>query len=412
MSKSTSSTWPTVRLGTIADFRNGINYNKDNFGKGIRVINVKDFQDYSVAKFDDLDEINPDGVIREESLLKNGDIIFVRSNGNRELIGRSMIVKNVPGPISHSAFSIKVRFNSPKVLPRFYAYLFRTQLIRQVLSAQGGGTNISNLNQTILNNLEVPCPPLAHQRKIASILSAYDDLIENNTRRISILEEMAQAIYREWFVNFRFPGHENIKLVASSQGQIPEGWEATTWGELATLEYGKSLRGYKDRVAPVPVYGTNGPIGFHDVALCDRAGIIIGRKGAYRGVEYSDVPFWVIDTAFYLVPSHSKVDIFWAFYSLLHLDINTMDSGSAIPSTSREAFYAVPVVLPSDEVAVRFKTVVCDCMANIKLLKRKNDNLRTTRDLLLPKLISGQLDVEDLDIELGATAQELKESKA
>ena len=79
--------------------------------------------------------------------------------------------------------------------------------------------------------LDVPLPPLPTQRKIASILSAYDDLIENNTRRIAILEEMAQAIYREWFVNFRFPGHENVKLVDSPLGQIPEGWEATHVGD-------------------------------------------------------------------------------------------------------------------------------------------------------------------------------------
>jgi len=115
---------------------------------------------------------------------------------------------------------------------------------------------------------KIRVPPLPTQRKIASILSAYDNLIENNTRRIAILEEIAQAIYREWFVNFRYPGHENVKLVDSTLGMIPEGWAATTWGELATLEYGKSLRGYKDRVAPVPVYGTNGLIGFHDTALC------------------------------------------------------------------------------------------------------------------------------------------------
>ena len=144
---------------------------------------------------------------------------------------------------------------------------------------------------------------------------------------------------------------------------------------------------------------------------CDRAGIVIGRKGAYRVVEYSDVPFWVIDTAFYLVPSHD-VEIHWAYHTLLHLDINKMDSGSAIPSTSRDAFYAVPVIYPADEVATQFRTIAGECMANCKLLKRKNENLRTTRDLLLPKLISGQLDVEALDIDVGMTAEELEEAVA
>jgi len=175
----------------------------------------------------------------------------------------------------------------------YYTFLHYGQTER--FSPLFTGATIKHLPREKLALVEFDVPPLPTQRKIASILSAYDDLIENNTRRIAILEEMARAIYREWFVNFRFPGHENVKLVDSPLGMIPERWEATRWGELATLEYGKGLRGYKDREGPVPVFGTNGRIGFHDEALCHRAGIIIGRKGAYRGVEYSHVPFWVID---------------------------------------------------------------------------------------------------------------------
>ena len=186
--------WETVALGNLAEFRNGINYNKDNFGRGIKVINVKDFQDYSIASFEDLDEVNPSGVIKEKDLLKAGDIIFVRSNGNRELIGRSLFIKDIQESVTHSAFTIKLRFTSNGVLPRFYAYLFRSSLMRQTLSAHGNGTNISNLNQGILSNLQVPLPPLPTQHKIVSILSAYDDLIENNTRRIEILEEMARSL--------------------------------------------------------------------------------------------------------------------------------------------------------------------------------------------------------------------------
>ncbi len=215
--------WETVALGNLAEFRNGINYNKDNFGRGIKVINVKDFQDYSIASFEDLDEVNPSGVIKEKDLLKAGDIIFVRSNGNRELIGRSLFIKDIRESVTHSAFTIKLRFISNQVLPRFYAYLFRSSLMRQTLSAHGNGTNISNLNQGILSNLQVPLPPLPTQHKIVSILSTYDDLIENNTRRIEILEEMARSLYREWFVNFRFPGHEQVKMVDSELGLIPEG---------------------------------------------------------------------------------------------------------------------------------------------------------------------------------------------
>jgi type I restriction enzyme S subunit len=122
-------------------------------------------------------------------------------------------------------------------------------------------------------------------------------------------------------------------------------WRSTTWGEIATLEYGKGLTGYEAFSGRIPVYGTNGRIGSHTEALFNQAGVIIGRKGAYRGIHYSKTPFYVIDTAFYLKPK-VEIDLRWAYYQLLTQDINGMDSGSAIPSTSRPDFYSLPVTLP------------------------------------------------------------------
>ena len=123
------------------------------------------------------------------------------------------------------------------------------------------------------------------------------------------------------------------------------GWRTASWGDLATLEYSKSLRGYESSEGPYPVYGTNGQIGWCNELLCSDSSVIIGRKGAYRGVHYSSTPFFVIDTAFYLQPK-VEIDSRWAYFALLTHDINGMDSGSAIPSTSREDFYSLPVEVP------------------------------------------------------------------
>ena len=122
-------------------------------------------------------------------------------------------------------------------------------------------------------------------------------------------------------------------------------WPECTWGELATLECGKPLRGYRTAQGPYRVFGTNGPIGWTSKPLCKIPGVIVGRKGAYRGIHYSHRPFAVIDTAFYL-DLKPFVDPRWAYYELLTHDINSLDSGSAIPSTSRDAFYSLPVHLP------------------------------------------------------------------
>lgn len=123
-------------------------------------------------------------------------------------------------------------------------------------------------------------------------------------------------------------------------------WKQTNWGDVCVLSYGKALKGYQDIEADFPVFGTNGQIGWWHKALQEEPGVIVGRKGAYRGVHFSSIPFYVIDTAYALKPSE-HLDARWAYYCLLAVDINSMDSGSAIPSTNRDEFYAMPLLLPS-----------------------------------------------------------------
>ena len=158
-------------------------------------------------------------------------------------------------------------------------------------------------------------------------------------------------------------------------------WRTVLWGELATLEYGKSLRGYDSPTGDYKVYGTNGPIGWHNELLCPYASVIIGRKGAYRGVHYSPDPFFVIDTAFYLKPK-SDLDTRWAYYQLLTQDINGMDSGSAIPSTSREDFYSLPVDVPPLPKQRDIAHVLGTLDDKIELNRRMNETLEAMARVL------------------------------
>lgn len=158
-------------------------------------------------------------------------------------------------------------------------------------------------------------------------------------------------------------------------------WIHTSWGEIATLEYGKALRDYQNAVGAYPVYGTNGPIGFHDTALCKTPGVVIGRKGAYRGVHYSPRPFFVIDTAFYLKP-RTLIDMKWAYYALLTCDINGMDSGSAIPSTSRDEFYKLPAYVPPLAVQEQIAEFLARFDDRITLLRETNATLEAIAQAL------------------------------
>jgi type I restriction enzyme S subunit len=290
--------------------------------------------------------------------------------------------------------------------PKFVYYSF-TQLGYALEAAGGGGSVYTNVSKSRFEEIELTLPPLAEQKAIAAVLGALDDKIELNRRMNATLEAMARALFQSWFVDFDpvrakldarptagldpataalFPEHFDHE----ADGVVPKGWSRKRWGDIATLEYGKSLRDYRENGGKYRVFGTNGPIGFHNEALCKSAGIVIGRKGAYRGVHYSPEPFFVIDTAFYLKPK-ALLDLKWAYYELVRFDINSMDSGSAIPSTSRDDFYGIPVIVPPPPIQEAFGKIVGGWFATMFANDHQSRALATLRDTLLPKLLSGEL---------------------
>lgn len=156
---------------------------------------------------------------------------------------------------------------------------------------------------------------------------------------------------------------------------VPGGWRKIKWGDAATLEYGKSLNDYKEKEGKIPVFGTNGSIGYTDKPLCQFPSVIIGRKGAYRGIHYSKSPFFVIDTAFYLKPIFEDLDLKFAYYQLLTKNINEMDSGSAIPSTSRKDFYNLDLLLPDLISQQTIVTILSSLDDKIELNQQMNKTL-------------------------------------
>ncbi|MCY4276904.1 MAG: restriction endonuclease subunit S [Gammaproteobacteria bacterium] len=191
-------------------------------------------------------------------------------------------------------------------------------------------------------------------------------------------ERFHREIEREYLVLRK--GHW-LKMLRHNEGITTSfyrnNWQRLRWDDLVTLQYGRSLQGYETSEKKYRVFGTNGPIGSHSEPLCEHAGVIVGRKGAYRGVHYSPDPFYVIDTAFYLKPKVT-FDMRWAYYVLLTQDINGMDSGSAIPSTSREEFYALPVDVPSLDEQRTIAHILGTLDDKIELKRRMNETLEAT----------------------------------
>ena len=267
--------------------------------------------------------------------------------------------------------------------------------------------------------------PLPIQKKIICILSAYDDLIENNTRRIQILEEMAQRIYQEWFVNFRYPGHENDQLVKSELGMIPVGWEVKKLREFV-LNVRQSERA-GDHLLSIPYVPIDciarkslflnsakpGSEAKSSLISFQKYDVLFGAMRSYfHKVVISPFNGTTRTTCFVLRPIDPG---YYAFTVLTLFRESTIDfanshsRGSTMPYAVWDGGLAeMPAIYPSKEVALDFNKIVEPMLKRIALGFFEQKNLRQTRDFLLPKLISCKLDVSELDIDIGETDDSLQ----
>ena len=264
--------------------------------------------------------------------------------------------------------------------PRFIAYFLKNAL-------RGTNSNkaaVPGVNRNDLHERKVCSPDLETQGRIVEQLLPIDDLIENNRRRIKLLEDAARLLYREWFVHLRFPGHEHVKVVDG----VPEGWVRKPLRDVATLNYGKALKEELRQPGSVPVYGSSGIVGSHNAELSAGPGIIVGRKGNVGSVYWSAVGYFAIDTVYFITADQSS---FYLYYALQHAQFISTDV--AVPGLNREFAYSRPILVPSDQVLAEFVEVVTSMHKQIDTLTLFNEKLRQARDLLLPRLMSGELTV-------------------
>lgn len=246
------------------------------------------------------------------------------------------------------------------------------------------GATQDNLSLAKILSFDIPIPQIEYQRKISAVLSAYDDLIENNKRRISLLEEAARLLYREWFVHFRFPGREHVKIVDG----VPEGWEQSTIGEHCPLIYGKALKAETRIQGNIDVYGSSGIVGEHNQRLVSGPAIIVGRKGNVGSIFWARRDFWPIDTVYYITPENSD---FYTYYALQN--VTFMSTDVAVPGLNRDFAHSRKLLLPTDRLLKSFHEQVEPIQAQIGLLERQIAELARARDLLLPRLMDGRLEV-------------------
>ena len=275
-----------------------------------------------------------------------------------------------------------------------------TSFIRYVLAAPEfsahihritTGANIPHISGKDIAAYEFNLPDLADQARIVECLSVYDDLIATNQRRIALLEDAARRLYREWFVHLRFPGHESVPV----KDGVPEGWERGSLDRALFLQRGFDLPNGSRIAGDVPVYASTGINGFHNDAKAVGPGVVTGRSGTLGQVHYVAKDFWPLNTSLW-VKEFRRVSPIVAYFLLSELNLEQFNSGASVPTLDRKTVHQASVLLPSPGLVEKFDTLVQPLFDQIDALKAGIDSTSKARNLLLPKLMSGQLDVSGI----------------
>ena len=250
------------------------------------------------------------------------------------------------------------------------------------------GTAQDNLSWEKLSTIKFCIPEYKEQCRIADILSAYDDLIENNQKQIKLLEEAAQRLYKEWFVDLRFPGHENTKIVDG----VPEGLSRTNINEILTFHRGYDLTKNEMKAGRYPVVGSTTVIGYHNEFKIKGPGIVTGRSGSLGKYQFIWDNFWPHNTSLY-ISDYKDHNIFFVYSLLQTVDFASLNNGGAIPTLNRNVLSNIEVIEPEKKLQDVFAKIAEPQYQKIRNLEKQNDRLKTARDLLLPKLMSGEVEV-------------------
>ena len=339
-------------------------------------INYKNARQITKADFEET---------HKRTMLEVDDILLTNSG----TIGRMAFVTDREAT-TKTTFQKSVAIIKPdkqKVLPRYLYYQLQN-CVPQFINTTNGSAQ-KNLLLSTMRTIQIEIEENREkQEKIANTLSAYDDLIENNQKQIKLLEEAAHRLYKEWFVDLRFPGYENTKIVDG----VPEGWRKTNINEILTFHRGYDLTKNEMKAGRYPVVGSTTVIGYHNEFKIKGPGIVTGRSGSLGKYQFIWDNFWPHNTSLY-ISDYKNHNIFFVYSLLQTVDFTSLNNGGAIPTLNRNVLSNVEVIEPEKKLQDMFAKIIEPHYQKIKNLEKQNDRLKTARGLLLPKLMSGEAEV-------------------
>lgn len=321
--------------------------------------------------------------------VEEGDLLFARQSLVASGAGKCSIVSSLSENTTFESHLIRVRLNKAKCNPLYYFYLF--QLPYNPIKAIVNQCAQAGIRGSELCKVKVQKPDIKVQNKVASILSKYDTLIENNTKRIRILEKMAENLYKEWFVRFRFPGHENVKMVNG----LPNGWKKGALSDVCEFKRGKNITSSEMKDGTIPVISAGiTPSGFHSHANVYGISVTMSSSGAnagYIAVHYSDI--WAADCSYIEEASTPCIYYVYELLNNIRSIINNFQRGAAQPHVYPKDINRIKMIIPSEDIRKKANEKIGVIHRQIDNLQRQNSLLARQRDLLLPRLMSGKFEV-------------------
>lgn len=272
-------------------------------------------------------------------------------------------------------------------------YNVRCSVLPQLKKLDSGTTSgRENISKTSFSSIRIPVIKDKNvQRRIGVILSTYDSLIENNTKRIRLLEKMAENLYKEWFVRFRFPGYEKVEM----ENGLPKGWKVKRYEDELNVKYGKGLPTNRLTEDGFPVFGSNGQIGFYTSYMYDTPQILISCRGASSGVVNISLPKSFVTNNSLVCELTDKTESVFEYlkYYFLNTNLVQYQTGSAQPQITINNVVKLKMLVPSHEVQCAFSKKIRVIDKEVANLQNQNSLLARQRDLLLPRLMSGKLEI-------------------
>ncbi len=369
------SEWKDFKFGELLEepVRNGIYKTKEFHGRGVKIVNMGELFSYPRLTDVDMRKVEITESEKSKCLLKNGDLIFARRSLTAEGAGKCSIIYNIKEDTTFESSIIRARVNQLSASSEFLYYYFNSPYGKYLIGTILRQVAVAGITGSDLVELTLRIPPLPEQKAIASILSSLDDKIDLLQRQNATLEALAETLFRQWFVE-----------------EAKEDWEEGTLDDLATFYNGKSR---PKENGHIPIYGGNGILGYTDKFNYAGKSIIIGRVGAYCGsLYYENKEIWVSDNALLVKPkieSHTH----YLYYLLKTLDLNSMAEGSSHPLITQTLLKSIDVTIASNERIFQFDEQVESFRNKINANNIQIRTLTTLRDVLLPKLMSGEVRV-------------------